>query len=132
MEATSDVVIVPAPALSEVLVHADDAASRYLDILSNTARFRIAPFDERAAIELAVMTRDALGAGDLRAGTKATRAKLKFDRQIIAIARTEGCKTIYSDDEDIARLADTMALTVIPIYKLPRPAQSELDLDSAR
>ena len=58
--------------------------------------------------------------------------KLKFDRQIIAIARAEGDTTIYSDDQDIAKLATPLALTVIPIHALPLPPQDPqqaLDLE---
>ena len=98
LEARRETIVIPTPALSEVLVHAGDAGPQYLEILNGTRCFRVVPFDQRAAVELAAMTRDAIGAGDLRAGTEATRAKLKFDRQIIAITRTEGQTTIYSDD----------------------------------
>ena len=44
----------------------------YLDALTGKVCFRVAPFDERAAVELAAMTKDALSAGDLRAGTDLT------------------------------------------------------------
>ena len=118
-----ETIIVPTPALSEILVHAGDAGSRYLEILNSTRCFRIEPFDERAAVELAAMTRDAIAAGDLRAGTAATRAKLKFDRQIIAIARTRRQTAIYSDDEDIAKLGDALELEVIPVHALPKPPE---------
>ena len=67
------------------------------------------------------MTYDAISAGDLRAGTNTTRAKLKFDRQIIAIAKTQSQTTIYSDDEDIAKLAEALDVDVIPIHALPLP-----------
>lgn len=52
--------MIPAPALSEVLVHAGSASSRYLDTISRSACFRIAPFGERAAIELAKLTHTVL------------------------------------------------------------------------
>lgn len=41
--------MIPAPDLSEVLVYAGSAASRYLDTVSKSDCFRIAPFGERAA-----------------------------------------------------------------------------------
>ena len=77
------------------------------------------------------MTREALREGDLRAGTRSTRAKLKFDRQIIAIARTQSQTTIYSDDEDISTLAEPLGLEVVPVHALPVPpegAQGNLEL----
>ena len=59
LEDQGETIIIPTPALSEVLVHADAAGPEYLKILNNTRCFRVEPFDERAAVELAVMTRDA-------------------------------------------------------------------------
>ena len=112
-------------------MHAGEAGPGYLEILNGTRCFRIESFDQRAAVELAAMTRDAIAAGDLRAGIETTRAKLKFDRQIVAIARTQGQKTIYSDDGDIAKLGEALELEVIPIRALPvgpNEPQGELDL----
>lgn len=131
LDARRDTIVIPTPALSEVLVHAGKAGPRYLEVLNGTRCFRIEPFDQRAAVELAAMTRDAIAAGDLRAGTDATRAKLKFDRQIVAIARTQGQKTIYSDDGDIAKLAEALDLEVVPVHALspgPEEPQGELGL----
>ena len=122
MEALKDrreVVIVPTPVPSEVLVHADEAAPEYLSILSKTSRFRIVPFDERAAIELADMTRRALSKDDLRAGTNATRAKLKFDRQILAIARVEDEDHIYTDDGAMRKLAKAEGFEVTATRDIP-------------
>ena len=132
LEARRETVVIPTPVLSEVLVHAGAAGPRYLQILDRTRCFRIEPFDRRAAIELAEITRDAIRGGGLRAGTDATRAKLKFDRQIIAIARAAGESTIYSDDADIAKLGGALGLSTVPVYRLPRPSgaqQRSLDLE---
>lgn len=132
LEKRRETIVIPTPALSEVLVHADEAGPEYLEILNTTRCFRIEPFDQRAAVELATMTREALREGDLRAGTQATRAKLKFDRQIIAIARTQSQTTIYSDDEDISTLAEPLGLEVVPVHALPVPpedAQRRLALE---
>ena len=125
LEKRREAIVIPTPVLSEVLVHADEAAPQYLEILNKTSCFRIASFDERAAVELAEMTRRALSAGDLRAGTSATRAKLKFDRQILAIAKIEGEDTVYSDDQELAKLGEPIGFTIIPIHKLPSPTGQE-------
>ena len=64
-------------------------------------------------------------------GLAIVESKLKFDRQIVAIARTQGQNTIYSDDGDIAKLGEALELEVVPIHALPVGAdepQGELDL----
>ena len=108
MEQKRERIIVPTPALSEVLVHANDAVASYLEVLNNTSRFRIAPFDQRAAIELAAITREGPLGQSLRVGASSTRTSLKFDRQIVAIARVEGETTIYSDDTDMGKLGESL------------------------
>ena len=60
LQKAKETILVPTPVLSEVLVHADEAGPGYLQILHRTARLRIVPFGERAAVELAAMTREAL------------------------------------------------------------------------
>ena len=130
LEKRRETILIPTPALSEVLVHAGDAGPTYLELLNDTRCFRIEPFDQRAAVELATMTQNAIAAGDLRAGTDATRARLKFDRQIIAIALTRGETTVYSDDDDVAKLGRPLGLEVIPSHALPkRPEEPQFTLN---
>ena len=45
--------IIPTPALSEVLVYAGDAAQNWLSTLTGTRCCQIAPFDTMAAVECA-------------------------------------------------------------------------------
>jgi len=132
LEKSKEKIIVPTPALSELLVRAGDAGPEYLDILNRHAAFKIVDFDQRAAVEVAAATREALAAGDKRGGSENSWAKVKFDRQIIAIARVEGASTIYSDDGDIVRFAKSSGIAVIRVCDLPLPpedAQQSLALD---
>ncbi len=101
-----DPMLVAAPVLSEVLLHAAEASDGYVKTLHDTRGLRVVPFGIPAAVELASMRREGItGKKRLIAGSNATRAKLKFDPQMVAIARVEGESTIYSDDKDVARLA---------------------------
>jgi predicted nucleic acid-binding protein len=121
-------IIVPTPALSEVLIGAGDAAPRYLEILSRSSRFRIAPFAERAAVEAADAHRRARAdGGDKREGSDSSWAKVKFDRQIMAIAKVESADCIYSDDDDIVRLGKKDGIPVVKLHDLPPPPQPEND-----
>jgi predicted nucleic acid-binding protein len=121
-------IIIPTPALSEVLIGAGDAAPAYLEILSKHSRFRIVPFGERAAVEAAARHREAIQFGDKKEGSL-TWAKVKFDRQIVAIAKVEGAERIYSNDSDIRRLVaseDTIELVTLADLELPPASTPDL------
>lgn len=113
-------IIVPAPALTEVLIGAGDAAPRYLSVINASARFRVAPFAERAAVEAAAAHREAIRAGDKKEGSPSW-AKVKYDRQIVSIAIVEGASAIYSNDDDIRRLSLGADIEVLKISDLPQP-----------
>ncbi|MDT7041505.1 type II toxin-antitoxin system VapC family toxin [Candidatus Nitronereus thalassa] len=122
-------IIVPTPVLSELLVHSDKAGPGYLSKLNSSAAFRIIPFDIKAAIEVAAMTKAALNSGDKKDGGAGTWAKIKYDRQIVAIAKVEGATTIYSDDENIDKFAKKKGINVIGLSALPlRPEEAQTDL----
>ena len=134
LEKNRDKVVVPTPALSELLVRAGTAGPGYLEILNKSAVFRIADFDQRAAVEAAAAIREAIDAGDKRSGSTSPWAKIKFDRQIVAIAKVAGASTIYSDDDDIARLSRSAGIAVVRIQDLPLSPESSrltLPLDGA-
>jgi hypothetical protein len=84
-DSSNEPIGIPAPALAEVLVRAGKGRSKFVSILSDRWRFQILPFDSRAAIE----------ASELIAQVKSTKepwttwAKVKFDIQIVAIAKAE-------------------------------------------
>lgn len=127
-------IIIPAPALSEFLVRADQAAQNYLSKLQSSSVFQIAPFDERCAVEVAAMTREAINSGDKRGGVEGPYAKIKYDRQIVAVARVAGALEIYSDDKGVAAFGEQAGLSVISMADLPPPpagSQINLALDSS-
>jgi len=127
-----DVVGVPTPALAEFLVKIEPAArNKYLKILTSSARFRIIPFDTLAAVEVAEQIAVAVANGDKRSGVKGDWPKVKFDRQIIAVAQVSGAPRIYSHDPDFKTLVGTGGMQVINLDDLPLPPtgdQLEIDL----
>jgi len=116
--------IIPTPALSEALVRAgNEGAAQIVEHLNKFAVFRIEPFDTRAAIELAAMSREALGRAGKRGGTTAVWAKVKFDRQIVAIAKVVGASVIYTDDGDVVTFAKQAGIKAIGLTDLPLPVE---------
>ncbi|PHY12973.1 hypothetical protein CSW58_08955 [Caulobacter sp. B11] len=80
-------------------------------------------FDTLAAIEVAAMTREAIRAGDKKAGSQAVWQKVKMDRQIIAIGRVMNVKTIYSDDTGVGTFAAMLGIPVVRTWEMPLPPQ---------
>ena len=126
LSADKEKIIIPTPVLSEVLVHAGAAMQTYLEILNGQAAFRIAPFDQKAAIEAALAMSDAIRRGGHRvdaANPDVTKTKIKFDRQIVAIAKAEGAHSVYSDDEDVHRYAIQAGLKAHRTSELDLPPE---------
>lgn len=55
-------------------------------------------------------------------------SKVKFDRQIVAIARVEGAERIYSNDDDIKRLGASDGIEVMMLDDLELPPAATPDL----
>jgi predicted nucleic acid-binding protein len=117
MDSSNDPIGVPAPAMAEVLVGAGKGKAQYVSILSNTYRFQILPFDSRAAIEAAELI------AEVKTNKQpwATWAKVKFDIQIVSIAKAEAASLIYADDIHIENLAKRLKIPVMRICDLPEP-----------
>ena len=114
-------ILIPTPALAEVLIALGKvAAAQAVDNLHGESAFQIGDFDERSAIELSLMSE--LGPGETkRKGQQGTWVKVKFYRQIVAIAKVNGVKTIYSTDEEVQKLAIKEGIKAIALHELPLP-----------
>lgn len=122
-------VLIPTPVLAEILCGAGSARTQYLQHLQKEP-FRVVPFDVRAAIDCADLL--ALPVPSKRKGTPGLRAKIKFDRQIVAIAKTHAVEALYSDDEDVFKEARRLGLRVVRSFDLerdPELMQGKLDLE---
>lgn len=116
-----DRLVVPTPVLAEVLVGSGDAASELHGTIQNLAGILIAPFDQRAAVESVAMTVEAQRTGDKRGGSTEPWQKVKFDRQIIAIARVANSDAIYSDDGKLCEFARSIGMETRSTWELPMP-----------
>jgi len=125
LNANGETVIVPANVLAEVLVKAQGDVAGIIAALTNNYKVQVADFDVKAAIELSLMTPE-------RGSTEAeTRAKIKFDQQILAIAKVRQAKTIYTADDKLAARAVAQSIKSVALEDLPMPPQDpqqKLDL----
>lgn len=120
---------VPTPALSEALVRVGSKRLQFVEKFNELAVFESLPFDQLSAIEVAAMTKEALDAGDKRAGSSEIWSKVKFDRQIVAIAKVRNATAIYTDDLGLSNTAKAHGFPVIGLADLqipPEKAQGEL------
>lgn len=102
-------VIIPTPALAEVLTETPGVGQFYLQRIQRWTCFQIRPFDDKAAIELAQLL-----------GTSVTKDLLNFGRQIVAIAKVYGASTLYADEEKVAQFGAECGLRVIRFKDLQK------------
>lgn len=114
-ELSGEIILIPSPAFSEALVMVAENIGPYLQAFSDSSRFSIGPFGTKAAVEVAIRTRAAKDSGNKRDRIIAPWPKVKYDRQIVAIAHAEGASAIYTTDLDIYKHG---ALWNIPVRHL--------------
>lgn len=132
-------ILIPTPVLSEFLVCAGPNKQQYLDEFTSSYGFLVETFDQRAAVELAELEDAGRTIKKKKkkktANVNVTKAHLRFDRQIIAIAKVHGASTLYTGDNNLASVAKANGLEVIMTWEIPLPpskAQGHLDLRAPR
>ena len=124
LASTNERIMIPTPALSEVLVRAGSAGLEFVNQMARSSRFEIAPFDTLAAIEVSIAIADAVRTGNKRGkNVKDTWAKIKFDHQIVAICKVREVKTLYSDDPGLCNFAERMGIHTYALADLPLPTE---------
>lgn len=117
-------IIIPTPVLSEALVYAGRATNSWIEKINKSSAFRLEAFEQRAAIEAADAIAQARKRNKSKKDSDASWTKVKFDRQIVAIAKSRGASVIYSDDKDIEKFAKGTGIQVIKTRELPLPPES--------
>ena len=121
LSASEQVIGIPAPALAEILVCGGPQRAHLVAMLSNRLRFQILPFDSRGAIEAAELIEKIKSA--TKEQDRGTWAKIKFDVQIVAIAKAESASVIYADDKGIEAKGRRVGIRVIRVCDLPYATQ---------
>lgn len=118
-------IVVAMPSVAELLVKAGDHSEDLLSRLNKSKAFKLAPFDQAAAVECAEMEREARSAGDKRGGGTDVWTKVKVDRQILAIGRVVGVVDFYSDDNSLRKMASRLGITAKTIADMPLPPSAK-------
>lgn len=124
LEEENEVILIPAPALAEALTTVAEKAIELTDLIEKRVSFRIRAFGKREAIEVAMRTHSAILAGDKKEGAEEPWQKVKYDRQIVAIAKTEGATAIYSTDKGVHTHAKLWGIQAFHLGDVPLPAAS--------
>ena len=124
LSARGDQIIVPTPALAELLMKTGKASDKVVAEINGDARFVISSFDLRAAIELSLFSDAELSKQQKKNAVEATWAKMKFDRQIVAICKVEKASCIYSDDEDVYNVGKRKSIPVYRVEDIQVPKKS--------
>lgn len=119
-------ILIPTPVLSEFMVKAGPNKHLYLGRFKASKNFTVAPFDELAAIELALLDDPDLKSARLL-DPQLTKAKIKFDRQVVAIAKVQGAKRIITDDGNLAKVAQRNGIIPTMTWELPLPPEKPQD-----
>ena len=125
-------IILPAPALAEIMTVIGSRSQEYIDKIEQGRIFEIGNFDARCAVELAELNRSVFSATD-RKSKNVPYQKIKVDRQIIAICKVNGVTEIYSDDKSLATWARMCKIKTIRSEDIPLPDgdnQQKFDFDS--
>jgi predicted nucleic acid-binding protein len=129
-------ILIPAPVLAEVLVHAGAATAQIVAKFRTVTGLIVGDFDSVAAVECAQLTGAAIVAGRKRGAAKDQPwQKVKIDRQIVAIAKVHNAETFFTCDSGLAALAEAEGFTVKHLADLPLPpvkAQTELEFEQGQ
>lgn len=120
-EKRRETIVVPAPALCELLAGSGKAKEKILEALSGKKSIVIRSFDQMAALECAIMMSEAKAVPK----KSSPKSKIKFDWQIVAIAVTSRATEIYSFDDDIRRCAKIRGLKYINPDSLDLPPEAK-------
>ena len=114
-------VVVPTPALAELLVGAGTQRAAMLRVLENRKAIRVEPFDKVAAVHCASLDNQAISEGDKKDGVRSSWQKVKIDRQIVAIAQVARCARIVTADPDVEKIAGRAAIETAFVWQLDLP-----------
>lgn len=136
LEKVGATIIVATPALSEIMIRTGvQAAQTWITEMNKSSMFKIVEFDIKSAIEVALMAGHTVRGEGKRKADNDTYAKLKYDRQIVAIAHTEGASIFYTDDKKQKVLAQRLGMVVRSLADCPIPeteAEPGLNLEGGR
>ncbi|WP_422102003.1 hypothetical protein [Vreelandella sp.] len=112
MATKADRILIPTPALSEILVRVEDhdLHREYLTLINSMACFDLISFDAISAINCAQLVNNS----ELKQlkGVEDDKKKISFDRQIIAMTQAHGGDELWTHDKKMLMKAEAVGIAV--------------------
>lgn len=131
IESEKPEILIPSPLYSEILMISSISQQDLDKYLRDNGSFILVNFDFRAASALCNIEKPTAGK---RLNRNETMAKIKFDRQILAVAKVHGVDQIVSTDRGVHIDAGRYDIDCLCLSGLPLPpggAQIKLELVSS-
>jgi len=130
LENNQETIVIPTPVYAELMVMVGrNNLHEVMGALEKNKNFQFATFDKKSAIECAHIE---INSKQKKSAAVDTKAKVKFDRQIIAIAKSNKVSMIYTDDKGLCTTALNNGISVVKSHELPlppEPPQGKFDFD---
>ena len=131
IEQIGGVIIIPTPVLAEYLVGIDkEKHIDHVNLISSMSCFELVSFDEIAAIECAKLP-SLQELKQLIKSAESTSNKIKFDRQIISIAKANNVNEVWSHDKNVFKKCSDIGISIKSLADInPPPEQFNLYPDN--
>lgn len=116
-------IVIPTPVLAEVLVKRLSDAEELLQSLREASRIAVVQFGAPAAVEAATMLHRHIPR-KVERDKDWSKHRLKFDLQILAIAKVEGVVAIYTNDQGLLGRAKAEGLKAFSLHDLSAPEEA--------
>jgi predicted nucleic acid-binding protein len=126
IEQRGDVIVIPAPVLAEYLIGIKpENHHEHINLINSMSCFEMAPFDEISAIECARLPsyQELKRLFSSSENEQNTASKVKFDRQIISIAKAMNVEEIWSHDNNVFKKCTESGITVKSLADIPLPPE---------
>lgn len=121
IRACSKEIIIPSPAISEVIAGRLDRVSEIMGIFRKQRIFHIQPFDEVISIETGHIIRRMFDNTPTESRPQGWRIMMKYDAMIAATAIVRGASEIITGDGDFRPLLDGSSVKITKPGDLPLP-----------
>lgn len=133
IERNGGTIVIPTPVLAEYLLGIDGESNKHahVNLISSMNCFEILSFEEIASIECSMLpSKQEFKQFIKQLNSNETANKIRFDRQIIAIAKANGITEIWSSDSQVIKKGLEVGIDVKSLSEIqPIPLSDQYKLN---